>query len=391
MLGIKRINIKKHRYMHNEYNKLLVFTASCAGLAFFGITMLALGPIISHLGEGANALPASLSIGIILGTVVFGPVVDKFGYKGLLIVGSILALCGIQGLAHLTTLPLLHASMLMLGIGGGILNGETNALVSAIYDDQTRGIRLSVLGAFYCIGALLWTLLNYFIVDNYALPLHIVSVLMAVFVLFFGMIRFPLPQPTNTVSVSKTLGLLKYPALILFAFLLFFQSGFEGITGNFTIRFLENAHSTATHAATLSMTWFTVGMLIGRLPLGFLMKKLGGGTTLCLYLCISLAGVTLLYVATSIAWIYMATALIGFGVGATYPVVFNYLGGSFKELSGTVFSIAIFIGLFGQFAFNKVIGTQFERNQFEYFPVALAFAVLMMLVLLPIAKSKLKK
>jgi MFS family permease len=377
--------------MNNKYNQTLVFIAACSGLAFFGVTMLALGPILSHLGAGANALPATLSVGIIIGTVIFGPVVDKFGYKGLLIIGSLLALCGIQGLANLTTTTLLHLSILMLGVGGGILNGETNALVADIYDDKARGGRLSVLGAFYCVGALLWTLLNYFIVNNYTLPLNIVSVIMGMFIVFFTTIRFPAPKPDNNVSISKTLSLLKYPALILFAFLLFFQSGFEGITGNFTIRFLENTQNAATHVATLSLTWFTVGMLIGRLPMGFLMKRWGDGTTLYLYLCVALAGVVLLYFAPSMEWIYAATALLGYGVGATYPVVFNYLGGAFKELSGTVFSIAIFIGLFGQFTFNKVIGVLFDREQFDYFPLALALAVAMMLVLLPIAKRKLKK
>ncbi|GHT68326.1 hypothetical protein AGMMS50239_33170 [Bacteroidia bacterium] len=372
------------------YSKNLVFIACCAGLAFFGVTMLALGPVLSHLGEGANALPATLSMGIIAGTIVFGPVVDKFGYKGLLIAGSAMALLGVQGLANLTAMPLLHISMLMLGIGGGILNGETNALVAEIYDDKTRGGRLSLLGAFYCIGALLWTLLNYFIKDNFTLPLNCISVIMAVFIVFFITIPFPKPKPYVNVSLPKMLGLLKYPSLILFAVLLFFQSGFEGITGNFTVRFLENAHGTATDAATLSLTWFTIGMLAGRLPLGCLMKKLGDNTTLYIYLCVALAGVMLLYFAPALVWIYAATALIGFGVGATYPVVFNYLGGAFKELSGTVFSIAIFIALWGQFTFNKVIGVLFDREQFSYFPIALAFAVVMMLIILPVAKGRIK-
>jgi fucose permease len=373
------------------YKKNLVYIAACTGIAFFGITMLALGPVLSHLGEGANALPATLSIGIIIGTVVFGPVVDKFGYKELLITGSVLALAGIQGLANLTAMPLLHVSMLMLGIGGGILNGETNALVSEIYDDKTRGGRLSVLGAFYCTGALLWTLLNYFMPASFIVPLNVVSVIMGACIVFFLFIRFPRPKPNNSVSSRKILGLLKYPSLILFAFLLFFQSGFEGIACNFTIRFLENVHGTAAGAATLSLTWFTVGMLIGRLPLGVLLKKLSDSLTLYLYLCVALAGVGLLYLAPAIGWVYVATALIGLGVGATYPVVFNYLGGAFRELSGTVFSIAIFIGLFGQFTFNKVTGMLFDRGQFDYFPVTLAFAVVMMMLLLPVAKSKLKK
>jgi len=205
------------------------------------------------------------------------------------------------------------------------------------------------------------------------------------------MIAFPKPKPTNNVSFAKMLGLLKYPSLILFAFLLFFQSGFEGITGSFTVRFLESTQGMATSAATLSLTWFTIGMLIGRLSLVFLMKKLNDSATLYLYLSIAFAGVTLLYFAPAALWIYVATALIGFGVGATFPVVFNYLGSAFKELSGTVFSIAIFIALCGQFTFNKVIGVLFDGKHFDYFPIALAFALAIIMLLLPLAKSKIKK
>jgi len=382
-----------------EYNKRLVFIASCAGLAFFGVTMLALGPILSHLGEGANALPATLSVGIIVGTVVFGPVVDKFGYKWLLIGGSVMTLLGIQGLANMKGMPFLHLSIWMLGVGGGILNGETNALVAEIFDDKTRGGRLSILGAFYCIGALLWTLLNYFIKDNFRLPLNAVSVIMAVFIVFFLTLSFPKSKAHTTVSIAKMLGLLKYPSLILFALLLFFQSGFESIAGNFTVRFLESTQGMTTSSATLSLTWFTVGMLIGRLPMGFLMKRLNPASTLYLYLAVALAGVTLLYFVCAVfqfyttpaLWIFTATALIGFGAGATFPVTLNYLGGVFRELQGTAFSIAIFIALCGQFTFNRITGILFDRAQFGYFPATMAFSVVMIMILLPIAKSKLKK
>ncbi|MDR3218542.1 MAG: MFS transporter [Dysgonamonadaceae bacterium] len=372
------------------YNKNLVFTAACAGLAFFGVTMLALGPILSQLGEGANALPATLSVGIIAGTVLFGPVVDKFGYKWLLIAGSLLALMGIQGLAHFENITALHTAMLMLGIGGGILNGETNALVADIYDDSQRGMRLSVLGAFYCVGALSWTLLNYFI-PAYQLPLHYVSVVMVLFIALFVSIRFPEAKPQGGGSLKKSLRLLKSVSLILFAFLLFFQSGFEGILGSFTVKYLENTHAAETAAATLSLTSFTIGMFIGRLCLGVAMKKLKDSATLYLYLSVALVGVIVLSFAPNILLVYAATALMGFGVGATYPVVFNYLGGAFKELSGTVFSIAIFIALWGQFSFNKVTGAFFNKGDFDYFPATLALAIVMMMILLPLAKGKIKK
>ena len=378
-------------------NKNLIFLASCAGMAFFGVSMLALGPLLSQLGDGANALPATLSVGIIIGTALFGPVADKFGYKWLLITASILALLGIQGLANMTDMSLLHLSILMLGIGGGILNGETNALVAEIYDNKKRGSRLSILGAFYCIGALLWTLLNYFIESEFTIPLNCISAIMFAFIVFFFTISFPKAKPHSTVSFAKMAGLLKYPTLILFAFLLFFQSGFESITGNFTVRFIENVKNIDASAATLTLTWFTIGMLAGRLMLGSMMKKLNAMRTLYLYLSIALVGVTLLYfnslaftnITSSLQFFCGATALIGFGAGATFPVVLNYLGGAFKEMAGTAFSIAIFIALCGQFTFNKITGILFDNSHYACFPVVMGFAIAMIMFFLPIAKRKL--
>ena len=371
-----------------QYNTTSVFVAACAGMAFFGVTMLSLAPILGKLnalvGEGALSLPSTMSIGIILGTVLFGPVVDRFGYKGLLIASSILALAGIQGLAHFTHLPLLHGSMFCLGLGGGILNGLTNALVSDIYDDDKRGGRLGVLGAFYCIGALLWTLLNYFIAD-YNIPLNAISVVMALFIVFFCVTAFPKAKPSGSVSVSKSLGLLKYPALLLFAVVLFFESGFEGCSGSYTVEFFNQTTPMGTKAATLAMTWFTVGMMAGRFPLGAIQRRLKALGTLYTYLGVALAGVVLFTLCNGPLGAYIAMALIGFGVGATFPVVLNYIGGAFRDQSGTAMSIAIFIALLGQFTFNRLTGNAFAVGRYATLPALLFTAVVAMMIIVPIA------
>ncbi len=381
----------------SKYSTTSVFVSACAGMAFFGIAMLSLAPILGKLNSlvvGANSLPSTMSLGILLGTILFGPVVDRFGYKWLLVASSVLALAGLQGLANFREIEMLHASIFCLGLGGGILNGETNALVSDIYDDDKRGGRLGLLGAFYCVGALLWTLLNYFIVD-YTMPLNAVSVVMAVFILFFMIIRFPSAKPTENLSVKKSLGLLKYPALLLFAIVLFFESGFEGAQGNFTVSYLCDKGEMSMSSATLAMTWFTIGMLVGRLPLGAILGKLGALGTLYSYLSAALAGVLLLLFGTgSVVSAYLSMILIGFGVGATYPVILNYIGGAFRELSGTAISIALFIALLGQYAFNKMTGAAFDAGHQIYLPILLAAAVASMMVLVPIAvkvSSRMKK
>jgi len=352
-------------------------------MTFFGVSMLALGPILSQLGEGANALPATLSIGIFVGTVTFGPVADKYGYKGLVIVGAIITLFGILGLANVNSMSLLHLSMLLLGTGGGIINGTTNTMVSEIYDDKDRGGRLGILSAFYCIGALLWTLLNYFNNSSFALPLNCVSVVLVLFIAFLFGMSFPkTKQHDNKASTTKMLSLLKYPSLLLFSFILFFQSGFESIINNFTVKFLESSQGFAKNVATLSLTWFIVGMLAGRLFLSFLLKKINDRHAVYMYLSVALLGLALLYLANEIILIYIAALLIGLGAGATFPVIFSYIGSSFRELAGTAFSIAMLIALCGQFTFNKVTGVLFDRSLFDLFPILIFFAIMVIMMLL---------
>ena len=380
--------------MEKKYSTSLVFMAACAGMSFFGITMLSLGPILGPLNalvEGANALPSTMSVGIIIGTILFGPVVDKFGYKWLLILASACALGGVQGLASSNEIMLLHCAIFLLGFGGGILNGLTNALVSDIYDDDKRGGRLGLLGAFYCIGALLWTLMNYFIAD-FRIPLNAVSIIMAVMIAAFVFISFPKAKPQENVSLKKSLGLLKYPALILFAIVLFFQCAFEGTSGNFTVQYLGHIGGMDNATATLAMTWFTIGMLCGRLPLGNIMNKLKELKTLYMYLGIALLGVILFIIeASSTAAVYTAMVLIGFGAGATFPVVLNFIGSAFRELSGTAFSIALFIGLCGQSIGNRFMGVQFDNAGYMTLPVTLIICVLVMVALVPVAVKVSKK
>lgn len=380
--------------MNKSYNTTAVFVAACAGMGFFGVAMLSLGPILGQLnalvGEAANSLPSVMSVGVILGTVLFGPIVDRFGYKWLTIISSILALAGLQGLSIFSQTAALYGSMFCLGLGGGILNGLTNALVSDIYDDDKRGGRLGFLGAMYCIGALLWTLLNYFIAD-YHQPLNAMSIVMAAFIVFFFFISFPKAKPAENVSLKKSLGLLKYPALILFSIVLFFESGFEGCSGSFTVQFFSNTTPMGEKAATLAMTWFTIGMMAGRFPLGAITRKLKELGTLYTYLSVALVGVVVFMLCNGPVGAYVAMTLIGFGVGATFPVILNYVGTTFRDLSGTAMSISIFIALLGQFTFNKVTGVAFGKEVFATLPALMITAVVAMMCIVPFARRFSKK
>lgn len=372
---------------HSNYSVPSVYVAACAGIAIFGVIMLALGAIMTPLTERipqAVTLPQYLSVGIIIGTIFFGPVVDKFGYKWLLIGASVLALAGLIGLANCGQMMALRICMILLGIGGGILNGETNALVADIYEDPKRGKMMSIMSAFYCVGALCWTLACSFIAD-YTIPLTVASVLIGCFILYFCVIPFPKAKPQGQIAYTESIRLLKYPMILLFAVLLFFQSGLEAISGNYTAKFLTD-NGVSMSAATLALTLLTVGMLFGRIALSLLMEKVRDIVLLSGYLMVALVGALLMYCAGADSYLpYVSTVLLGFGVSATFPVILARIGSAFSWVTGSAISIAMFLGLCGNYSLNFLAGRTFQQGNQELFPLFLVGAVVVMLAVLPVA------
>src|SRR3954451_22101856 len=118
------------------YNKNLVFVAACLGMLLFGIVFLSLGSVNNMLAErfalddrAIGTLTALLPFGILIGSLVFGPIVDRFGYRWMLVAASLLVGGALEGMALAPSQSLVQFCVFAIGFGGGILNGATNALV----------------------------------------------------------------------------------------------------------------------------------------------------------------------------------------------------------------------------------------------------------------------
>ena len=117
-------------------NKTFSFVAACIGMSFFGISMITLGSVLPDLTGKmllntlqASALVAFLPLGILIGSLIFGPICDHYGYKILFLFSCFSVLLGLMGLSFFLDIPLLQFSIFMIGLGGGVLNGETNTSV----------------------------------------------------------------------------------------------------------------------------------------------------------------------------------------------------------------------------------------------------------------------
>ncbi|NDV81226.1 sugar MFS transporter [Bacteroides sp. 51] len=374
----------------SSYNKNLVFTAACIGMSFFGVSMITMGAVLPSLTGKlmlndlqAGALVTFLPVGLLVGSLLFGPIVDRFGHKVLMLFSCIVVLLGLEGIALFSDIPLLQLSILCIGLGGGILNGETNALVADISSDEEKGARLSLLGAFYGIGALGIPVLMGFLSKHYSFEtiLQGTGVLMLICIIFCMFIRFPAPKQPQGFPIREGIKLLKEKSLLLFSLILFFQSGIEGVTNNWTTSYLGRTTEIPADKALLVLTCMVAGLTAARLLLVVIFKKVKESTVLICSLVMAGVGFLLLMASPEFWRAALGMVLIGAGVASTFPVILSILGQRYAALSGTAFSIAMVIALTGNTLLNNLTGILSQKFGITVFPYMMITAIVIMIVL----------
>ena len=128
---------------------------------------------------------------------------------------------------------------MLIGIGGGAINGATNALVSDI-SEKEKGANISLLGVFYGLGALGMPLVLGLLKSriNFEMIVAVVGIITFLSGVYFLIIKFPPPKQARGVPFDQSLKLVKDKVLLTIALFLCFQSGFEGIINNWTTTYL---------------------------------------------------------------------------------------------------------------------------------------------------------
>jgi FHS family glucose/mannose:H+ symporter-like MFS transporter len=381
--------------MQKHYHFTQAFTAACLGMLLFGIVMISLGSILPELMTKygldeiqAGSLASILPFGILAGSLVFGPVVDRYSYRGLLIISALLIFAGLEGIAFAEEIFLLNLALFLIGFGGGAINGGTNALVADISAGRSgsKGANLSFLGVFFGIGALgmpaiLGLLVDYF---SYERILTGIGLFVLMPALYFSIIRFPRPKQGQGFPVKKWFAMLRDPSLLLLSFYLFFQSGIEGVANNWTTSFLQNQTKADPANALFALSLFVLSMTLTRVLLAGLLRRLRPYLVLAVSLVSALVG-SLILMTTSSPVAVTGLVILGVGVAAGFPVILGYLGDLYADVSGTAFSLAFSIALVGNILANYGMGVTAQAYGLVQFPVLLAGCLVVQVLLLGIA------
>lgn len=346
------------------YNKRVVFWSACLGMLLFGVTLITLGSISTdlkvklHLDEiAAGTMFSILPFGILTGSLLFGPIADKYGYRILMFVSCILLSMGFEGIAFTSSSGFLKICVFFIGLSGGAVNGATNALVSDI-SDKDKTANMSLLGVFFGIGALgmpliLGTLREYVNFEKVVALIGIISLITGI---IFILIKLPPPKTVQKISIILFLTFLKDPVIILIAFFLFFQSSLEGIINNWSTTYLTNHLSFPNGTALYALSLFVAGMAIMRLITGTILKQLPVVKIIIVSFTLILLGLSFIKLAITPIFILTGFVLLGAGLAGGFPIMFGFVGARYASSSGTAFSFILFVALLGNMLVNYSMG-----------------------------------
>jgi MFS transporter, FHS family, glucose/mannose:H+ symporter len=371
------------------YNRKMLFRAACAGMLLFGVCMITLGSVAPDLQTKLNldalasgALFSILPAGIIIGSMIFGPVADRYGYRLLLAVSSFCLCTGFEGLAFSSSADYLKIFILLIGIGGGAINGATNALVSDI-SETGKGADISLLGVFYGLGALgmpllLGILKNTISFETIVAGTGVLSLLTGVWYL---LIKYPLPKQAGGVPLAKSIRLAGDKILLLIALFLGFQSGFEGIINNWTTTYLAKHLSVGQSSALYGLSSFVAGMAVMRMILGSILRKTATARLLIISFVMIVSGLLILKLSPLLIVSFSGLVLLGAGLSGGFPIMLGFVGRLYAELSGTAFSLIFFIALAGNTFINLLMGLVAQKYGIDHLiTFALAESVIMILL-----------
>jgi MFS transporter, FHS family, glucose/mannose:H+ symporter len=345
------------------YRKNLVFAAACLGMLLFGVSLITLGSIATELQRrysldavDTGTLFSILPFGILAGSFIFGPVVDRFGYKLLLVAACIGMFAGFQGIAFSGSRWLLNLSIFVFGTGAGIINGATNALVADI-SDENRGPNLSLLGVFFGIGALGMPLILGAVSDRWE-HFHVLSAVgwmtLAVGILYAS-INLP-PAKQDQIERRLSWNRLIDPLLILIAFFLFWQSALEAIINNWTTTFVTARGVMTESNALYALSLHICGMVAMRLLTGSLLRSVSQVKIMWTCLLLLFSGVFLMQGASTMTLATFGLILSGAGLAGGFPIMLGFVGEKFSDISGTAFSFVFVVALIGNMLVNFLTG-----------------------------------
>ena len=375
-------------------NRKIAFISVFTGIFLFGVSMVIIGSTLSVLRERfgmsdieAGGLFSILPFGLLVGSVTFGPVADKYGYRWVLTVAGLFLSFGFFGIAHAGSLFVLRSCIFLFGIAGGAINGASSALVSDLSVKEHKITNLIWLGAFFGVGAFVTPIILSVIEKSYyTLVIDVAGVLSLLIALLFAVIVYPVTVQKDKISFKLIPVFVKNRLFMALSFYLFFQSSFEAIVNNWTVSYFVDLR-VGENKALLAFSSSVLGMILMRVLTGSVLRNFTFNRLMTLALIFLTAGLILLILPTPYFIKVTGMFFIGAGLAPGFPVMLGSAGELFKEVSATAFSFAMLIALIGNTLINYITGVLTEKFGMGVFPYVIMTEIVALLLLFVVIRT----
>jgi FHS family glucose/mannose:H+ symporter-like MFS transporter len=327
---------------------LLITVNAC--MFVFGVVLLLMGSLLPtmHVSQRqAGALGSFPLAGILIATLAIGPFLDKAGAKHALAAALGLITLALAVVPSLGSYRSLVIAALAYGLGGGVLNTATNALVAEL-NASGRAAALNLLGFFFSLGAITAPLLMSSLgaARSPGMVLRVLALLSGILLILALALHFPAPQRAEA-SLGSLLRVWREPTVWLFAAFLFFESGNENCMFVWAGKVAADFLKTTAQRAELVLLGLSIALGAGRLLALLWLKLLGSRMTLWLSAAGVVAGAVIIWGHPTYVRMLVGFATIGFGLSAIYPTALGLAGDHFPKETGTVFGAIMTVGLIG--------------------------------------------
>lgn len=347
-------------------SKTITFISVFAGILLFGVSMVIIGSVLPLLkirldlnNVEAGTLFSILPFGLLIGSIFFGPLADKYGYKWLLATASLFLTFGFLGIAHAHNLTLLRVCIFLFGVGGGVINGATSALISDLSSDDKKIANLNLLGVFFGLGAFCMPLVLSVIPQSaYISAINITAAVSVLIAILFLSISYPITVEKEKISFQLIRQFFKNKLFLIICFFLFFQSAFEAIINNWSVLYFTQHLHVSQKQALVALSFSVLGLTLMRILTGGVFRNIATKNLIQLAFLLLSVGVICLFIPSPSA-IYINVVglfLIGAGLSPGFPVMLGLTGSIYKEVSGTAFSFVMLIALSGNMIINYITG-----------------------------------
>lgn len=297
-----------------------------------------------------------LFLGVFVSTIIVGPVIDSFGNKVVLTVAAALVVAGLLCFSVVGSFVGAMVSAFVLGFGGGGLNTSANALVADLYGEN-RGEMLNLVGMFFGFGALFIPLLAAAITGMLTIPqlLLVAAALAALCMVGYLLLPFPAPRERAGFSIFASIKAARIPGVMLFAFLLFFESGNEAAIGGWTSTYVGSAGLSA-EIATWILAAYWAALMLGRLLSVEILKRVRKESLVLASGVGSAIGAAILLLIPSLITLAAGAVIIGLSFAAIYPTTLAIAADRYQHNAGTIFGLLFAVGLIGGMIFPWAIG-----------------------------------